>query len=96
MIATPAVFISAIAAFTSSDFRFTPRAEDVLDSAYIQSRREFRATRFLNTMGRPEHLRQAIEFDHVTRLLAGMIAGKAAMVRRMPILRGDDEIETVH
>jgi len=44
-------------------------------------------------MHRPENLRQAIEVDNLTRFLAAVICGKAAMIWRMPILRCDDEIE---
>ena len=48
--------------------------------------------RALNTMDGPEHLRQPGQFDHFARHAAGMVGGKAAMVGRVPVLRGHDEI----
>ena len=44
-------------------------------------------------MHRPEDLFDSVENDSITRLFAWVICGKTAVVRRMPILRRDDEIE---
>ena len=53
---------------------------------------EFRIRRALHAMVRPHHLRFAGEFAHVEGVLAGMLGGEAAVIFRVPVLRGDDEI----
>src|ERR1043166_664528 len=52
---------------------------------------QFCALCFLNTMHRPKRLRQAVQIDLLVRFSSGMIRGEAAVIRRMPILRRDDQ-----
>ena len=59
----------------------------------IQRGGEFRTFGVLHAMHRPERLRQAVQFDLVEHLLAGMACREAAVIGRMPILRGDHERE---
>ena len=52
---------------------------------------ELRAGRALNAMDGPEDLRQPCQFDRLARRAAGMVGGEAAVVGRMPVLRGHDQ-----
>ncbi|MOA17982.1 hypothetical protein D3C78_1382670 [compost metagenome] len=65
---------------------------DVIEGFRLEIRVEFRIRCTLHAMVRPHHLRFAGEFAHVERFLAGMLRGEAAMIFRVPVLRGDDEI----
>jgi hypothetical protein len=49
--------------------------------------------RVLNAMDRPQDLFDPVEHDAVTGFFARMIGREAAVVRRMPIFGGDDEIK---
>ena len=54
---------------------------------------QFGARRVLHAMHRPEHLRQAGQLDLLARRAARMVGGEAAVIGRMPVLRGHDEVE---
>ncbi len=43
-------------------------------------------------MVRPHHLRLALKLAHLERRLALMLRRKGAVMGRMPVLRGDDQI----
>jgi hypothetical protein len=47
-------------------------------------------------MNRPKHLWQTVQVDRLERLLSGVIRSKTAMIRRMPVPGGDDDLEAVH
>src|ERR1044071_9336131 len=59
------------------------------DAILLQTCWESRTWGVLDTMRRPERLRQTIEVNLLEYFFAGMICREAAMVRRMPILRRD-------
>src|SRR5205823_13505417 len=44
----------------------------------------------------PKHLRQAVEINHLSDALSGMIGRERSMIRRMPILRRHDQLEAIH
>lgn len=44
-------------------------------------------------MHRPERLRQAVQLDLLEGRVAGMIDREAAVIGRMPVLRGHHEVE---
>src|SRR5262245_13923429 len=67
--------------------------KNMRDAACVEFWGEIGAVHVLNTVHRPENLFDAVENDPVPRLFAWVICGKAAVIARMPILRGDDEIE---
>ena len=65
-------------------------AENPRHAVEIQAGMELRAERTLNTMNGPKDLRQPVQLDHLARRPAGMVGGKAAVVRWVPVLRGHD------
>jgi hypothetical protein len=67
--------------------------EDAVDAAGVEAGDELGAARFLHAVDRPEDLRQTVEVDHVADLLSRMICREAAVVARVPVARGNDEIE---
>ena len=75
------------------DLRFGAFLKYVGDLLHLQGRDECSADGILDAVDWPEDLREAVESDDFTGLPAGMIGCKAAVVRRMPILGCDDEVE---
>ena len=49
----------------------------------------------LNAMDRPQDLRQTVQIDDVARLAVLVMGREAAVIGRMPVLRRDDEIESL-
>src|SRR5712691_11391775 len=76
------------------DARIDSFLEDVRDSFRVERGGKLGAARILDAMHRPEDLFDSIEHDSVARLFARMIRGEAAVVSRMPVLRGQDKLET--
>ena len=68
-------------------------AEHAFDFRPVEIGVQIGSRRSLHAMYGPEDLGEAGQFDHVTRLLARMIRGETAVIGRMPILRGHDQIE---
>src|SRR5882672_5623634 len=64
------------------------------DAILLQTCRESRTWCVLDAMHRPERLRQTVQINLLEGLFARMIYREAAVVRRMPILRGDYERES--
>ena len=67
-------------------------SKDSVDASSVESGCKTSTVCSLHAMGGPEHLRKSGEFDGVTDLFVGMIRGEAAVVSRMPVLRGNDEV----
>ncbi|CUX15980.1 hypothetical protein AGR7B_Cc160030 [Agrobacterium deltaense RV3] len=65
---------------------------NIVEGVRLEVGMKFRIRRALHAMVRPHHLRLAGEFAHVEGFLAGMLGGEAAVIFRVPVLRGDDEI----
>ena len=55
--------------------------------------RRIRSWRPWTQVDGPKNLWQATKVDHIARLLARAIGREAAMIGRVPILRGNDQIE---
>lgn len=70
--------------------------ENFIDAIRVECCREFRALGFLNAMDGPKGLRQAVEGYGFKDGANGVVAREAAVVGRMPVLGGDDEIELAH
>src|SRR3989442_1725702 len=68
--------------------------EDLHDAGSIESWHKRCAWGVLNAMGRPKDLGYSVKVNHIARLFAGVIGGKAAVIRRMPVLGGENQIET--
>ena len=69
-------------------------AEDAGDAGAVEAGMQLGARRVLHAMHRPEDLRQAGQLDFLARTATRMVGGEAAVVGRMPVLRGDDEAES--
>src|SRR6516164_8708415 len=67
--------------------------KNVTDAARIEWRREFCAVCVLNAVNGPENLFYAVKDDAVARFFPRMICRKAAVIARMPIFRGEDQVE---
>src|SRR5439155_17689717 len=68
-------------------------ADDLLHAAHVQAGEEVSAARVLHTVDGPQDLAKAIEVDDLARGLAAVVGGEAAMIARVPVLRGDDQVE---
>ena len=67
-------------------------AKDGVDAPGVEAGGEVGSAGSLHTVGGPEHLREACEFDGVADFFAGMVAGEAAVIGGVPILGGDDVV----
>lgn len=74
------------------DARIGAFAEDGSPTILVESGDEIGSGCSLDTMSRPENLRETIKVNYVAGLVAGMIGHEAAVIGGMPILRGDDEV----
>ena len=75
------------------DARIDSLVENVSDAARVERGGKLSTVRILNAMYRPQDLLDAVEDDAIARLFARMFCGKAAVVWRMPVLRGKDKVE---
>ena len=71
------------------DSRVFTFMEHRVDGFLVQERMQLRAFRLLYAVIRPEGLRQPVEFPRSERLDV-VLAGKAAVVRRVPVLACDN------
>src|SRR5437899_6314728 len=69
--------------------------KNLRDSACVECGSELSAVRVPNAMDRPQDLFDPIENDAVTRFFAGMICRETAVVRRMPVLRGKNQLDAL-
>src|SRR5882724_6055953 len=75
------------------DLRIGSLRENLRNASYIQTGSKRRPGRSSYTVGRPKHLRQPTQLNHLSRFFSRMLGGKAAVLGGMPILRGDDQVE---
>ncbi len=59
----------------------------------IKAGGKVRARSALHAVGGPKDLREAVELDHGAGRLARMIRRETAVIRRVPVLGGHDEVE---
>src|SRR5215467_10271665 len=69
--------------------------ENVSDAASLECCGELRAMRVLNAVNGPENLFYAVKDDALAGFFPRMICRKAAVIARMPIFRGEDQVEMV-
>src|SRR5438132_3864037 len=67
--------------------------EHMSDPFGVERRGQLSAARVLNAMHRPKNLLDAVEHDAVTRFFTRVIYSETPMVRRMPVLRRENDIE---
>src|ERR1043166_6348330 len=63
------------------------------DPARVERWCELAAVRVLNAMDRPENLFYAVESNAIAGFFARMICREAAVIGRMPIFRGKNQLE---
>jgi PurA ssDNA and RNA-binding protein len=66
----------------------------ISDAARVESGREFCAVCVLNTMHRPEDLFDSVEVNTIARFFSRMIWRETAVVGRMPVFCGKNQVET--
>ena len=71
-------------------------SDEVIEAAGVEFVWEFRSVTSLDAVDRPEDLLEAAEIDGLADFLPRMVAGKAAVVGRVPVLGGDDEVVFGH
>jgi hypothetical protein len=73
------------------DLRIGAFGKNFRDPLGVQRRSEFRASRLLDTVRRPQNLRLASKCDQLPRRPSGVTGREAPVVRRVPVLRRDHE-----
>src|SRR5207302_1665581 len=63
------------------------------DAPHVEPPMKLGASRTLHAVIRPEHLGDSVQVDHVAWFFPRVLRGEAAVIRRMPVLRPDDQIE---
>ena len=77
------------------DIAVNTLSKNSLETGRIKCRRELGASTILDTMRRPENLRDTVQIDDLTDLVPRVIRGKASVLGRMPILGGQHEIKAI-
>lgn len=78
------------------DARIHALLEHTMDMLDIECRSELSAVSVLHAVHGPEGLGEAIELSLLEGFSAWVVRGEAAVIHRVPVLRGDDEIELRH